>query len=488
MEFSINMSDKELETLNKHQSKRPPVKDIKPKTPKIPKVRKKHKRTWIFILLGLILASALSVGGYMVYKGYKLGKDIGFQIKPSDIFTPPEKPELKKDSTGKYTTVMLIGLDTRENTQLLNTDSIMTATYNYETNDVTMLSIPRDLHVQVNPKVVWFNKINSVYATNEQKVKGSGLEALKDVVEDVTGLEIQYSATIDYKGFVELIDAIGGIYVNVENSFTDYMYPASNLKYQTVKFQEGPQLMDGETALKYSRSRHSMNNGEGSDYARARRQQNVIVAFKDTILTSETLLNPKKIMDLISAVQNNLKISAFTITDIEAGVNLLQEFSDAQGRTYSFVLDPSAGNSTLIKVGPNPNEEYYIYPANGNGKYENIHEYIKLIVQDPQLYSEDPAINVYNTGLGYQDTYKVTQELREQFPYMNIKFLGTLYSDKEGKYIYPYKEGEKTYSLDKLSKYLKIDTVERPEYIKTNINGADISILLGKEITPQVNQ
>jgi len=93
-------------------------------------------------------------------------------------------------------------------------------------------------------------------------------------VEELVGEEIQYYAMIDLKGFVNLIDSLDGTYINVENSFTDYMYPAdNNVGYQTVTFTAGPQTMDGDIALKYARSRHSMDNGEGSDFARARRQQ-----------------------------------------------------------------------------------------------------------------------------------------------------------------------------------------------------------------------
>lgn len=480
MEFSINMSDKELETLNKHQITKP--KENIPPAPAIPKIKKKKKGKWIFIILGLIVALALCAGGYAVYKGYKFGKDIGLQINPIDIFNPPAKPQLKKDSTGKYTTALLVGIDTREKGGGMNTDTIVLATYNYETNDITMLSIPRDMHAQITPKVLWFNKINGVYASNEQKTKGTGLEALKNVVQDITGKEIQYYAMIDFKGFAELIDSVGGIYVNVENSFTDYTYPAANFKYQTVKFVQGPQLMDGDTALKYSRSRHSMNNNEGSDYARARRQQNVIISFKNTLLSESTLLNPKKIMDLMSAVQNNLKVSEFTVNDIEAGVDLLKEFEEAEGKSYSFVLDPEAGNSLLIRVGPNPTLDYFIEPIAGNGKYDDIHKYIELLVQDPQLYSENAIIKVYNTGLGNQEVQKKTQELVKEFPFLNIKYLGTLYSDKQGEYIYSTKEGEFTYSVEKLSKYLNIGNIEKPEYIKTTLNGQDITILLGKDI------
>ena len=465
MEVSINMSDKEFNS----------------RRIQIP-ASKKKKTSLLTLLLGVVLIATITTGVYLLYRGYKVSTDIGFQFSPGNILQPKEEPELKKDSTGKYTNVMLVGIDSREKGNLMNTDTIIVASYNYKTKDIVMISIPRDFHVQTDPKRYWFNRINSVYAVNEQRSKGSGLEALKDVVEEITTLEIQYYAMIDYKGFTELIDAVGGVYVNVENSFTDFMYPKGQ-RYQTVRFKAGPQLMDGETALQYSRSRHSMHNNEGSDFARSKRQQNVIASFRDTVLSSEVLLNPKKIMNLISAVQNNIRISEFAIDDIQAGINILNDFKEANGETYSFVLDPSSGNSSLITSQNVVNTNAYaIGPIEGLGKYTKINEYVELLIMNPQLYSENPSIFVYNTGLGYQETYKIVQKLREEFKYINIRFIGNLYSDKEGIYVYSHKEGEFGYSVDTLSKYIKATSTRKPEFVTTNLRGEDISILFGKEI------
>lgn len=469
MEYSINMKDTQLQD-----------KKIKKE---VSRSKPKKKLHWAFIPLGILLVFGIAAGIYLLYKGYKVSSDIGFQLTPGSIFNQDKDPELIKDPTGKFTNVMLVGIDTRENTQLLNTDTIMIASYNYETKDIIMMSVPRDFHVQVNPDVIWFNRINSVYGTHEQKKEGSGLEALKTVVEEVTDIPIQYYAMIDYKGFVELIDAVGGVYVNVENSFTDYMYPGPNYSYQTVKFTEGPQLMDGDTALKYSRSRHSMQNGEGSDFARARRQQNVIIAFKDVLLSSDTLLSPKKLMDLMSAIQNNLKISDFTITDIEAGIDILKDFDQSEGKIYSFVLDPSSGNGSLITSKDVVNTgAYAIGPIEGLGKYDNIHEYVSLLIRNPQIYSENPSIYVYNSGLGYQDTYKKTEELRKEFKYLNIKFLGNLSSNQEGTYVYSHKEDEYTDSAKQIAQYLELTETIKPEFVTTNLNGENISVIFGKQI------
>jgi hypothetical protein len=99
--------------------------------------------------------------------------------------------------------------------------------------------------------------------------------------------------------------------VNVERSFTDYQYPAGPDNYQVVSFEEGMQHMDGDAALKYVRSRHG-TNGEASDFARSRRQQNVLVAIKNEILTPTLILNPKKILTLYDTVKDSVETNLTT--------------------------------------------------------------------------------------------------------------------------------------------------------------------------------
>ena len=468
MEVSIDITDKKV------MSKGPIRLEMDKK-------QSKKRKSWIFIPLSILLILAIGSGIYFLYKGYKVGKDIGFNFSPGTLIEKKKDPELKKDSTGMYTNVLLVGIDTRENTKLLNTDVIIVVSYNHQTKDIVMISIPRDFYAKVNPDRTGFSKINSAYSINEGKEEGYGLVVLRQLAEEITGLEIQYHAMINFEGFIELIDAVGGVYVNVENSFTDYRYPLGT-GYQTVSFKAGPQLMDGETALKYTRSRHSQQNGEGSDYARARRQQKVMDAFKDVLLSTETLLNPTKIMALLSSVQDNLEVSEFSLEDVQAGVNILRSLTPEgnPSSTYSFVLDPTTGNYSLITTDI-PSSGYAIGPKEGLGKYTKINEYVQLAIQTPLLYSEDPSIYTYDIGLGYQESKTETDTLKENFKYLNIRFQGTKLKDKEGIYVYSNSTDEFLKSVDFLSEYLETENKIKPEYLTTSTAG-DISILFGKQI------
>jgi LCP family protein required for cell wall assembly len=431
----------------------------------------------IFTITGILFAVFLAYGGYLVYKTYKAGKQIGFNLNPSDVISQ-ELATLKKDSSGKYTNALVLGVDTRETNNLLNTDTIILVSYNHETHDVIMMSIPRDFHVQINPEVYWFNRINSVYPTYEAKGEGKGLPRLQEIVTEITGKEIQYYAMINFKGFVELIDSLGGINVNVENSFTDYRFPTEP-GYKTVSFEAGPQHMDGQTALEYARSRHSLDNNEGSDFARAKRQQKVIEAVIDKII-SNSLLDPQSVMNLFNVIQDNVKISEFTLKDIEAGVKELKKFQE-DGETYSFVLDPTAGAGKLVTSQNVVNTEAYaIGPVKGLGQYQDIQEYIRHVWSNPKLYEENPIIRVYDTGLGYTEARERYLDLTEQFLYLKIYYAGTLYSDKNLTISY-INNSEKNYdhSLKTVNEYIKPDSTQKPEYITTKLNGEDITILYG---------
>jgi len=140
---------------------------------KIESPRKKKK--WpIFVLLGIVL---VILGGlvFLVYKGIAFSKNIGFNFNANDITAPEKEPELAKDSSGKYTNILIVGVDTRDKEALLNTDTLILASYNYETKDIVMISTPRDFMAEINNSN-WFNKINSVYLYAENKTKGSGMK------------------------------------------------------------------------------------------------------------------------------------------------------------------------------------------------------------------------------------------------------------------------------------------------------------------------
>ncbi|MFZ5845535.1 MAG: LCP family protein, partial [Patescibacteria group bacterium] len=190
------------------------------------------------------------------------------------------------------TNVLVLGIagGTHEGADL--TDTMMVLSLAKEPKKLVLISIPRDIWSDTLK-----DKINSAYHYGNEKKPGGGMILAKAIVEDVVGIPIHYGLLIDFSGFKELIDLVGGVKVKVSRSFTDPNFPISGrendpcqgdpklaCRYETVQFTAGEELMAGERALKYVRSRHAEGE-EGSDFARSRRQQEVFVALKDKLVS-----------------------------------------------------------------------------------------------------------------------------------------------------------------------------------------------------------
>ncbi len=132
------------------------------------------------------------------------------------------------------------------------------------------------------------------------------------------------------------------------------------------------------------------------------------MAIQEKISQSDTFKDPKAIMGILSSLVNNIKVSEFTITDIQAGLNILEEIKNNNGKTNSFVLDPSAGDGTLIEV-KLCHGAFAIGPVEGFGKYKRIHEYVNAIITNPRIYSENPIIYIYDIGLEQQKLRNLLQ-------------------------------------------------------------------------------
>jgi LCP family protein required for cell wall assembly len=131
---------------------------------------------------------------------------------------------------------------------------------------------------------------------------GGGGALAKKTVSEFLGYPIDYYVRINFDGFVQAIDAIGGVDVVVANTIHDEEYPTIDYGYQTFHLDAGPQHLDGETALKYVRSRHGAGN---DDFQRTKRQQQVLLAVKDQLIENK-LLTPVRLLELLRVVSNSV--------------------------------------------------------------------------------------------------------------------------------------------------------------------------------------
>ncbi len=335
---------------------------------KVKKVKRLLKKLTPFLLIiGILMSFAIFLSSLS-----------GSGSITSTIFS---RTSLK--STEGRVSILLLGVagGTHDGSNL--TDTIMVASYDLKTNKVYLFSIPRDLWLPALK-----SKANAVYQIGLSQNNGLGLA--KTIFGNVLGIPMHYALRLDFRGFVQAIDAIDGINVLVEKPFDDYLYPIEgkendlcgnqekemefnveeakklniepgkrkvlitaagqtatdsaeedqgikyfSCRYEHITFQKGPLNMNGAVALSFVRSRHG-TNGEGSDFARSQRQQKVIEAVRNKLLSLETLANPQKIRDLVKALGKSID------TDISVKDTYgFYKLSKKLDKTYNFILDNS---------------------------------------------------------------------------------------------------------------------------------------------------
>lgn len=302
----------------------------------------------------------------------------------------------KESKLKKYlgrTNVVLLGIAGGNFEGADLTDAIIFLSINYQKKDIVQVAVPRDIW---SPTLK--DKINTAYHYGEEKKKGAGLVLAKASAEEIIGVPIHYAWLIDFSGFKKLIDLIGGIDIFVENPFTDNFYPRSGkeedfcggdptfaCRYEKFQVERGWQHMDGERALKYVRSRQA-EGSEGTDFARGRRQQQVILALKNKLLQPSFFWqNLRHMKELVRAFDDStdtdMKLSE-QILFFKSFVNLpddkirrlVLDSGDEEKKTEGFLVNPPLWQY---------NGEWVLIPRRGEGDFAEIHKYISCNLENP---------------------------------------------------------------------------------------------------------
>lgn len=237
-----------------------------------------------------------------------------FKYFPALVSLGKEYLTSSQELRGRYgVNILVLGLGGPKNEPSGLTDTILFASIDKSSGNTLLLSLPRDIWI---PQMR--AKINTAYYYGNQK-EGLGMEWARRYVSEIVGQPIDYVVVISFDGFVKIVDYLGGIEVQVDKAFTDTEYPIpgreddpcggdpkTRCRYETIAFAQGRQFMDGATALKFARSRHSEGN-EGSDFARAARQQGLIVAIREKVLAPVFLLSPTRVTGLLDLVVNSVE-------------------------------------------------------------------------------------------------------------------------------------------------------------------------------------
>ena len=249
--------------------------------------KKKKRKIWKIVLL-VILLILLICGGVFAYRVYKNGWGLSGMLATvvgHDEYTKKDLKEFR---------CLVLGISTDEEGALL-TDTIMVASYNPNTQKATLLSIPRDTFTGKNTKkAVASQKINSLYSINEDP------QDVLDAVNDLTGLGLEYYVIVKTEGFIQLVDAIGGVTFNVPIDM-DYDDTSQDLH---IHLKAGEQLLDGDKAEQLVRFRHN-NDGTtypeeygDNDLGRMRTQREFMMAVLKQTAKVENIFKLGEILDV----------------------------------------------------------------------------------------------------------------------------------------------------------------------------------------------
>lgn len=208
---------------------------------------------------------------------------------PGVIAPTPAPAAMPAPPTGVIN-VLLMGKDERpdETGQPTRTDTMMVLRVDFDQHKARLLSLPRDVWValpNLEAHGITEGRINTAYYYGElYQVSGGGPKEAMDAVTLNFGLPLDSYAIVNFQGFVQAVDALGGIDIDVPARIYDDKFPTDDYGYMTLLIEPGPQHMDGTTALRYARTRHQDNDTE-----RIKRQQLVLLAIRDQAMTIDVV-------------------------------------------------------------------------------------------------------------------------------------------------------------------------------------------------------
>lgn len=369
------------------------------------------------IVGGIIIAIAL---GFAIKTGYILHKitDGNANILSSLVRSLPGiDNQLEGEKEGRIN-LLLLGMRAADDPNGGNlADTIMVVSIHPKQNDTdvakaSIVSVPRDLYVTL-PGTNEQQKINAVYKRGEEKGRGEGLRDMRQAVEQVSGLTIPYGATINFQGFKDLVNALDGVQITLEEPFTEavqfqeakvcdpyvFTVPTNPVQYEHKYYTRkngtkyiaksyplcynkdvecggefslpaGVSTLDGDKALCFARSRYQSN-----DFERAKRQQLVVDAIKDKALSVGTVSDFGRINALLETLGDNVSTN-LQGWEMKRFYDLYKETGDVD--QASFVLD-TTNEGLLYAPEVTPEAGYILLPVGNN--YDKIHELFRNSLQ-----------------------------------------------------------------------------------------------------------
>lgn len=422
--------------------------------------RKRRVKTMLLIVTALVAVGVVWFGMSAVAAFQKISSKSETASPFLKFFGATVDPNALRGEGDGRVNVLFIGVGGAGHKGGTLADTVMVASIDPENKQLALLSLPRDLRVPIAGNGQ--GKINSAHSYGESQEAGRGPVVLKETVSQVLDLPIHYYIRADFQGFVKLVDAVGGVTIDVPKALNDPFYPDAELiGYEPFSIGAGVQKLTGKVALKYARSRQTT-----SDFDRASRQQQILIGFREKALSLQVLANPAKIQEILGIVGNHIRMDLSAtelkrLFDLASGIE-----ADA---ISTVVLDNSAdGPLQTINEGG-----YYLVPKTGN--FKEVQRIAHELFTDPYITKEAAALGILN-GSGVPGEAKELQLDLESLGY-NVASIDTT-DQTVSTVLYDYSGGTAPFTVKFLA-----DRLDVPVRVATPSPGTtvDLELVLGTD-------
>lgn len=453
------------------RSRRNKNKDVK--KGKWPTFRKWAKRTAL-VTAGLVVL----LGGYLFLKGYFNLQKIFKGGGNATALQENVSPDLLKGEGDGRVNVLLLGKGGEGHAGADLTDTILLASIDPVNKTAALVSIPRDLWYTTSSGS---SKINAVYANakskslrgdkDKAKAEAAGIKAIQDAVNKVLGVSVHYYAMVDFAGFKQAVDIVGGVDINVpaDLAVSERLWDSTTGKQYYLNVPAGQQHFDSTKALYFTRSRHTSKRG---DFDRAERQRLFITALGQKILSAGTYTNPVKISQLFDAFGSHVSTD-FSVSDAR---RLMEISKGINGDAVASIglADPP---NVLVQTGTISGQSVVV-PKAGQSDYAAIQSYVRSKLQDGYILKEKAKVSVLN-GTAVAGLAKLKGDELKTYGY-NVTTVGDAPTKTYDETVVVDLTGnKKPYTRNYLEKRFGTKAVSKLPDSTIQASGADFVIILG---------
>lgn len=366
----------------------------------LPKWRRLTKRGAL-IILGLFLV----IGGWLGWKVYNNMAKVFGNNNPLHVLSAFKPVPLKGQDKGRVN-ILLAGNSSDDSGHggASLTDSIMLLSINTNENSAFMLSIPRDLWVDVPGQ--GYGKINTAGAAttfNESGYPKGGMGALEKTLSETLGVTINYYALVNYSAFKDAVNSVGGIDVNIQSDDARGIYDPSFRPHEggALRLPNGTSHLSGQVALNLARARGDPFNGVSgaygfsqSDFDRTKHQRQMMLALKDKAMSAKIMSNPMKVGQLMDSVGDNVHTD-FKPNELASLHILMKKIKSSDIQSLS--LNNADGKNLLMNYTA-PGGQSALSPATGPEDFSEIQKYIAKMMTSSKLAKEGAKVVVLNGG------------------------------------------------------------------------------------------